>query len=284
MHLALSPRLPVPPAPIELIDLPHPALPEALDGLTILHISDLHARRDLTATDRWKAILHALAITPADLVVVTGDLMDEPGHEQAALATMHALASRWRPRFGAFAVLGNHDSPALAQRLHEIKGLTTLGVNAPAHFDLSIPHSPTPVTLRLLGLNAPEDPLGVLLSAPPIPADQPSFTLALAHHPTVLIAAADLHLPLVLAGHTHAGQIRLHPRLAPHTSSDLPPHLASGMLRLRSTLCCISRGIGDGVVEGLRINCPAQIPLYTLRSAPLPPTRDPEAVAQVVPW
>lgn len=282
MPLAFSSRLPIPPAPIELIDLPHPALPTALDGLTILHISDLHARRDLTSTDQYRAILAALDCTPADLVVVTGDLMDEPGHEQAALDTLHALAAHWRPRLGAFAVLGNHDSPALARRLHEIKGLTTLGVNAPAHVDLAVPRSA--VVLRLIGLNAPEDPLGVLLGSPPIPPDQPSFTLALAHHPTVLIAAAELHLPVVLAGHTHAGQIRLHPRLAPHTSSDLPPHLASGMLRLRSTLCCISRGIGDGVVEGLRINCPTQIPLYTLRSAPLPPTRDPEAVAQVVSW
>ena len=95
----------------------------------------------------------------------------------------------------------------------------------------------------------------------------PSFTLALAHHPNTLIPAAALHIPVLLAGHTHAGQIRLHPRLAPHTSSDLPMHLASGILQLGSTLCCISRGLGDGVVEHLRINCPRQMPLYTLRRA-----------------
>lgn len=284
LHTFTDFRRPVPPAPVECFDIPHPALPAALDGLTILHISDLHVRRNLTRTDRYRTFLSALSATPADLVVLTGDLMDEPGHEEATLETLHALADHWRPRLGAFAILGNHDTPALARRLHEVRGLITLGIHTHPWFDL--PHFP----LRLLGLNHPEDPLAILLNAPPLNPHDQAFTIALAHHPTALIPAADLNLPLMLAGHTHAGQIRLHARLAPHTSSDLPPHLATGMLRLRSTLCCISRGLGDGVVEGLRINCPHQIPLYTLRSAPFPPlppltrSASPSAVTQVVPW
>ena len=101
------------------------------------------------------------------------------------------------------------------------------------------------------------------------------------------MTASSLNLPLVLAGHTHAGQIRLSPRLAPHTSSDLPAHLATGVLRLRGTLCCVSRGMGEAIREHLRINCPRHVPLYTLRRGELPRAEGgagAEVVTQVMAW
>ena len=55
----------------------------------------------------------------------------------------------------------------------------------------------------------------------------------------------------------------------PHTSSDLPADLATGVLRLRQTLCAVSRGLGQAVIEA-RFNCPAQAPMYVLRRGELP--------------
>ncbi len=303
-------RTPTPPKPVECFDLAHPLLPQQLDGTTILHISDLHVRRNLLHTERYALILHALQETPADIIALTGDYMDEPGcepsHELAALETLKALAATWRPRIGAFAIFGNHDTPDFRRTC--IRELPTINFIGGRWIDL-------PYNLRLLGLDWLEDCLSIspasagemseqsedrggthATTSGPHPAPNPGpnpppssssssspFTLALAHHPTTLIPAAQLNIPILLAGHTHAGQIRLHPRLSPHTSSDLPPHLASGILQLRSTLCCITRGLGDGVIEGLRINCPRQIPLYTLRRGPLT-HNNPESVRQVLAW
>lgn len=273
-------RTPIPPAPIERFDVIHPLVPPSLEGTTILHVSDLHVRRNLLHADRYRAVLHALVETPADIIALTGDYMDEPGcepsHERAALETLKALAAAWRPRIGAFAIFGNHDTPEFRRTC--IRELPTINFIGSRAIDL-------PYNLRLLGLDWPED---MLASSTWIPGSlDPSmpapFTIALAHHPTTLIPAAQLDIPVLLAGHTHAGQIRLHPRLAPHTSSDLPPHLASGILQLRSTLCCITRGLGDGVIEGLRINCPRQMPLCTLRRGPLA-HNSPESVRQVLAW
>lgn len=278
-------RTPTPPAPIERFDLTHPLLHPALDGTTILHISDLHVRRNLLHTDRYKLILHALEETPADIIALTGDYMDEPGcepsHERAALDTLKALAAAWRPRIGAFAIFGNHDTPDFQRTC--IRELPTINFIGGRAIDL-------PNHLQLIGLDWPEDTLALANSpSSPNPAPNPNpnlsppFSIALSHHPTTLIPASHLNIPILLAGHTHAGQIRLHPRLSPHTSSDLPPHLASGILQLRSTLCCITRGLGDGVIEGLRINCPRQIPLYTLRRGPLKHD-NPDSVRQAVAW
>lgn len=290
-------RRPIPPEPVEVFDLPHPAVPRGdfvagsgLDGLRILHLSDLHIRRHATGSDRFRQLLDAIARSPADLVALTGDFTDEPGDETAAMDALCALAHAWPPpRLGAFGIFGNHDTSAFKRRAAGIAGITWLGSGGADRSPQWA--SPCP-GLRLVGLDHPEDFVAAMLDAPP-PADRPELTIALAHYPTAIIPAAamsggdDGGVHMVLAGHTHAGQVRISSRLAPHTSSDVPPHLATGILRLGNTLCCISRGLGDGVMEGLRFNCPRQAPLYVLRHAPLPPPpagSDPAAVSQVVAW
>ena len=278
-------RRPIPPVPIECYDLPHPDVPRGLDGATVLHLSDLHVRRVAPASARTRALLEAVASVEVDVVALTGDLMDEPGHEAATLEMLALVCDAARARRGVFAVLGNHDRPVLARGLSSVAGLTALGVGSPNVVDLDFADA----TLRLIGLNWPEDILE--LAGPGLSPlnDRPASTLPLllAHHPSALVPAAAARVPVLLAGHTHAGQVRLHARYAPHTSSDLPPNLATGMLRLGETLCCISRGVGDGVVEHLRLNCPRQIPLYTLRSGPMPPLPrggSEQAITQVVAW
>src|SRR5687767_9287357 len=70
--------------------------------LTVLHLSDLH----LTVTDsRRVEFLERLATEPVVLVVLTGDMLGEPG----ALDPVLDALGRFRPRLGAVAVLGSND-------------------------------------------------------------------------------------------------------------------------------------------------------------------------------
>ncbi len=290
----ISYRTPIPARPVEAIEIAHPAVPAGLDGVTILHVSDLHVRRAMPGTERSRMVLEALARTEADLIVLTGDLMDEPGHEAGALEVVRAMAGVWRARHGVFGVFGNHDTPHFQRACRDgIPGIRWIGGEV---VEVAIGGE----ILGLMGMDWPEDPLEVMLgrekgsrdrgiegsgdpTSTPRSHDPSTPLVALAHHPNSLIGAATMGIPILLAGHTHAGQIRLHPRLAPHTSSDLPMHLASGMLRLQDTLCCITRGLGDGVVEGLRINCARQMPLYSLRRGGMPGGSG-GGVEQVVGW
>jgi predicted MPP superfamily phosphohydrolase len=282
-------RTPAYPEPLEVFRIEHPDLPVGLDGLRILHLSDLHIRR-LERTDDHADLLAALRHADCDLAFFTGDYHDGTGHEHAAAELLGEIIAACPARLGRFGVFGNHDTPLMRRLALGIPGITWL--NNQLADPISVTPGQPPLPVRILGLSYPEDLLQCALNLPMGETLLPTkgrFVLTLAHMPSVLAACAEVGLPLVFAGHTHAGQIRITRRSALHTSSDLPGHLASGVLRLRQTLCCISRGLGDGIWPGLRINCPRQLPLYILTrgplSAPLAPTHaKPNHLACVRAW
>ena len=275
---ALLSALGSPPDPIETYDLCHPAVPAALDGLTILHITDAHVRTPQGKDPAFNRLLHALAWTAPDITALTGDYMTEPGDETHALDALMRLRDAWKADLGVFGVFGNHDSHEFKLAARQIEGITWVE-NRVVDFQPRLP-------LRLACASYPEDLFGAMIHDPipwepsrdastfpwpSLPDDQPPtpLTLAISHYPTEIFPAADLGIPLVLAGHTHGGQIRPWKGHVPHTSSDFPSHLATGVLRLRNTICCVSRGVGEAYV-GLRLNCPRQAPLYTLRRGQAP--------------
>lgn len=249
-------RRPVPPAPIECYDLAHPAVPRELEGFTILHLSDQHIRRGRPFPAVIRRAARALAATPADLVVLTGDCMDRPGDERAALRSLAYLARSWRSRLGAVAIFGNHDSAAFRREAVKLPGMLWPGGA------IEMPGLP----LRLIAADDPEDLFAAVLRAGP--AAEGMLSIALMHDPVGIYAAADLGVPILLAGHTHGGQIRPSRRRPLHSSSDLPAGLASGVICYNGTLGAISRGLGGAIVD-FRLNCPPQIPLYVLRQQEL---------------
>lgn len=254
----LLPRL------IELHDLVHPDLPWDLEGVRVLHVSDLHVRGYSPRSRRFEEVVDAIGSVEADVIVWTGDFMDAPGQERGAIETLRALGEHVRTSGGrgsgaaasCVGVFGNHDTARLRREVSGAIPWIRFAENRVV--DVQVRGK----AQRVLGLSSPEDVVGAMLNEA---AGASVPFLALAHHSTCLISCAEVGVGIVCAGHTHGGQVRLGRTLVPHTSSDVPGHMASGVLRLRSTMMAVSRGVGDGVIEGLRINCPAQMPLYTLR-------------------
>ena len=85
----------------------------------------------------------------------------------------------------------------------------------------------------------------------------------LAHDPRRLTEAAALRVPLVLSGHTHGGQVVL-PLVGPVAAQKFP--VVAGIGRRDATTMFVSRGIGTVYVP-VRINCPPEVAVLTLRSA-----------------
>jgi predicted MPP superfamily phosphohydrolase len=90
--------------------------------------------------------------------------------------------------------------------------------------------------------------------------------LLLSHNPDILLEPGIEQADLILAGHTHGGQIVLPWLGAANTNSDyLPRHEVSGYLQRGKTQVYISRGVGEGIP--IRLGASPQIALITVKPA-----------------
>jgi predicted MPP superfamily phosphohydrolase len=100
----------------------------------------------------------------------------------------------------------------------------------------------------------------------PSPSARSLFRVLLSHTPDYLPWARQEQYNLMLAGHNHGGQIRLPGLGALITPSSYGSRYASGLYHEPPTLLHVSRGLSG--LPPLRLNCPPEIALLVLQSAP----------------
>jgi predicted MPP superfamily phosphohydrolase len=173
-------------------------VPAAYSPLKIVQISDVHLGL-IVREGRLKRILKKVAAENPDVVVSTGDLVDGQVCELNGLA---GLLNEIRPRYGKFAVTGNHEFYAgfdNAKCFTENAGFTLLRGESTSAAGITIAGVDDPAG-RFYGLkNISETEL---LS--PLPRNK--FVLLLKHRPLVDKKAVGL-FDLQLSGHIHKGQI-----------------------------------------------------------------------------
>ena len=92
------------PQRIPVVTMRYADLHPSLEGLRILHLSDLHLGADMRASDLEALLLRAKAARP-HLTLVTGDVADDLEELEAALG----LLAKHAPSLGVYASLGNHE-------------------------------------------------------------------------------------------------------------------------------------------------------------------------------
>lgn len=248
-------------------------------SIDVLHLSDLHVVRG-----ERRAAAFLAGLPEPDVTVVTGDFLAEPEAVETAVATVRPV----RGRLASWFVLGSNDLfvpkplnpfryfvPASRRRrrrarrgrakdlvaqltaegwqdldnrraLVEVGGLPVeLAGLHDAHIDRA--------DLRVLPREAP-DRLGV----------------AVMHSPDSAPEAAACGYDLLLAGHTHGGQVRLPIVGALVTNSALPPRLASGLIRMADSWLSLSPGLGTSKYAPFRFWCRPTAVWLELRPAPRP--------------
>ncbi len=233
--------------------LPVAGLPPALTGVRIALLTDIHHSALVGADDIRAAVDLALALKP-DLIVLGGDYVTFS--DRSYMGPVAELLSPLRAPHGVYAILGNHDDdkymPAALAR-HNVEVLkddrTRIELRGEA--------------LELAGIrfwtrsaDAIDDVVG----------DAKDTVLLLAHDPRRLTEAAMLKVPAVLSGHTHGGQVVL-PGVGALAKARFP--ILEGLGRKADTSIFVSRGIGTVYVP-VRINCPPEVALVTLKSVPRP--------------
>jgi predicted MPP superfamily phosphohydrolase len=259
--LALNGRMPVVPpsrAPDpELTDTTIwlKRLPAALEGLKIVHLTDIHHGLFTPLADVERVVDLANRLEP-DVVALTGDYVTmSPSYIGPVARALGRLRARW----GVFAVLGNHDFQVGPEAITEALRCERVRVLRNAHHAVRADGA----ALWIVGIDdlwwACDDLAAALRSVPPL---DPKILLC--HNPLGIWKAANQGVDLVLAGHTHGGQVLL-PGLRALYRSKLGEKFIAGWNRLNGTQIYVSRGIGKVVVP-IRVACPPEIARLRLRS------------------
>ena len=239
-------------------------LPRAFDGFTLAHLSDFHYEPHFSVVPIRKAVELVNGVRP-DMTVLTGDFVTVPVFEregflresaQTAIPCAALLAQIQGPKY---AILGNHDAmadPALIVRSLEGKGIPVLR-------NRCLPIERNNGRMWLAGI---DDLLRgrprIDLTLAGIPPDE--ATILLAHEPDYADQAALLPVDLQLSGHSHGGQVWIPGIGAPW----LPPmsrRYPRGLYQIQDLT--LNTNIGIGTIRApIRLNCPPEVTLITLRS------------------
>jgi predicted MPP superfamily phosphohydrolase len=247
-------------------------LPAGAAPLDVLHLSDLHFVRHDPRKTRFLAELPT-----ADVTVVTGDFLGEPEAVETAVESVRAV----RGRIGSWFVLGSNDyfvprplnylayfrgprrrrkaAPGRASDL--IRGLVADGWDdlTDSRGRVSLDGLPTEV----LGLDDAHIRRHDLRVAPRSDGDR--FGIAVMHSPDTAPEAAALGYELIVAGHTHGGQVRLPWIGALVSNCSIPARFASGLVRMGSAVLHVSRGLGTSKYAPFRFWCRPEATYLELR-------------------
>ena len=189
-------------AKVRRVDIPIASLPAALHGFTIAQISDVHIGPTIRG-HHLDAIVDAVNALGADMIAVTGDLVDG---SVAQLARHTAPLSRLSARHGTFFVTGNHE---YYSGVHAwVAELRRIGLRVLLNEHVVLQHDGAQMIVAgVTDFNAGRfDPSHASHPAGAIAGAPDAVSVLLAHQPRSARAAQCAGYDLQLSGHTHGGQ------------------------------------------------------------------------------
>ena len=240
--------------------------------LVVLHLSDLHFVRHDPRKSRFLATLP----TP-DVTIVTGDFLAEPDAIEAAVEGVRSV----RGSLASWFVLGSNDyfiPKPLNYFAYFLKGRKRRGARrgrAPELVRALVADGWEELTnvrrevsldgldVELLGLDDAHIRRHDLRAAPRRAEER--FGLAVMHSPDSAPEASALGYGLIVAGHTHGGQVCLPFVGALVTNCSMPPKLASGLIRMGDAVLHTSRGLGTSKYAPFRFWCRPEATFLELR-------------------
>ncbi len=192
------------PAEIEEVAVRLPRLPRALDGLTVVQISDLHVGPTIRRREVDRVVEQANALRP-DVVAITGDLVDGTVRE---LGEIVGGLARLRARYGVHFVTGNHEYYSGVEGWERF--LPGLGIRVLRNERVELgDHG---ASLDLAGVDDWHagrygNGHGYDLERALAGRDPDRALVLLAHQPLGVAPGIQQGVGLQLSGHTHGGQI-----------------------------------------------------------------------------
>jgi predicted MPP superfamily phosphohydrolase len=251
----------------------------ATEPVRVLHLSDLHLR---TVERRKPRFLASLEAEHPDVTVITGDILGEPGAVEAAASALEPL----RGRVASYFVLGSHDhyAPQRPRYRNYVTGRRSPKVAIPgrgrdlvkaleAHGWQHLLNRRTTLSVdgtrfEVLGMDDPHIWRHDIRTARR--ADPDALGFAVVHSPDPAPELAALGYELIVAGHTHGGQVRM-PLIGPLiTNSHMPREMAMGLVSLPPAIMHVSPGMGTSRWAPFRFLCRPEATVLDLVPATAP--------------
>lgn len=244
-------------------DIVLPGLPRAMDGFTLVQISDIHAG-SFPNTEPFAEVVRLVRATNPDAIVITGDFVNaQPQEMQTVASGLAQLAAR----YPVYASLGNHDHyNTVAQHARLVTGVRDLGIDLLVNSNRRIGKGSEGFVLAgidNIGFNQNFGNLSEALRG--VDAGEP--VILLAHDPTYWDKAIvqKQPIPLMLSGHTHGGQVAIGMLGVELSPASFVYEQVAGFYQKGDQVLYVNRGLGT-VGPPLRIGVPPEITLFTLRA------------------
>lgn len=227
-------------------------IPQEFDGKKIVFLTDIHYG-PFFDMDRVNSLVNQTNALDPDMILLGGDYVTD---DSSNVGTVFSALSKLKAPLGVYGVLGNNDPNNVSIAAMENAGITYIGnggvwigtnssrirVGGVADMDTDVPN-------QLPILN------GVTTN---------DFVVLVTHKPDYFPKVSKSKVDLVLAGHTHGGQVTLFGLYAPFVSSSYGQEYISGEKKLGNDTMIISNGIGM-VWAPVRFFARPQIVVITLK-------------------
>ena len=220
-------------------------IPTSFDGLKIVHFSDLHYTRIITK-ERVNDIVEEINLINPDIVVFTGDLVDTDKvlTEDDKNFLIESL-SNINSTYGKYAIYGNHDIANNSENIIDIYNKSDFNL---LENEYDVIYSKNNDKLFIGGLNSVShelEDINKVMSYYDTNDGSNTYNIILLHEPDYadnIINSYD-NINLILAGHSHGGQVRLPIIGALYTPKNGHKYV-KGYYNLNGTSLYVTSGIG----------------------------------------
>lgn len=239
--------------------------PEQLDGFRLIHISDIQGDQ-YTGKAEIRAYVDKINELNPELVIFTGDLISY-GTDYIRLSA--GEMGRIEAPFGTYAVVGDHDYWAGVS--HVETALKQHGIDLLRNENRYVRIGDTD-SLLITGITHVYSERAQPETVRQLTADSSRAALkVLASHQVseiILSEAEQQGYQLLLAGHTHGGQVRIPIFGFTFSASDLETNYVSGAYRREGLLINVNNGLGFTLAP-VRYNAPPLVTMIEIRSKPV---------------
>jgi uncharacterized protein len=247
---------------INTVEIKHPLIPNSFDEMKILQFSDTHLGFQYNVSQFRKLVTKINDLEP-DLIVFTGDLLDEP-NKFNQINQIVPLLTKLKSPLGKYCIFGNHDHGGYGSEIYR-------NIMETANFTILLNDSQAiegndGSKIYLIGID------DHMLGRPDLAVAQQhvpnnAFKILLSHAPDVADEAAKHQIPWQLSGHSHGGQVQI-PFLGALITPPFAQNYPEGYYSIGEDdplSLYVNRGIGTTRLP-FRFMAKPELTLFTLKS------------------